>query len=75
MLEKLRNHIADCPFRHKDTPVRVTMSCGVAQFQSTDSIDSVFERADRAMYTAKQAGRNRVCTELDTLPEAPLTVD
>ena len=75
MLEKLRNHIADCPFRHKDTPVRVTMSCGVAQFQSADTIDSVFERADRAMYAAKQGGRNRVCTELEALPEAPLTVD
>ncbi len=71
MLEKLRNHIADCPFRHKDTPVRVTMSCGVAQFQATDTIDSVFERADLAMYAAKQGGRNRVCTELDPMPEAP----
>ena len=75
MLEKLRSHIADCPFRHKDTPVRVTMSCGVAQFRSADTIDSVFERADRAMYAAKQGGRNRVCTELEAVPEAPLTVD
>lgn len=70
MLEKLRNHIADCPFRHKETPVRVTMSGGVAQFQTTDTVDSVFERADRAMYAAKQGGRNQVCTELDPMPEA-----
>ncbi len=75
MVEKLRNHIADCPFRHKDTPVRVTMSCGVAQFQTADTIDSVFDRADRAMYAAKQSGRNRVCTELDPLPEAPASLD
>jgi len=75
MLEKLRLHIAECPFRHKDTPVRVTMSCGVAQFQAADTMDSVFERADRAMYAAKQGGRNRVCTELDALPEAPPAVD
>ncbi|MBK8959496.1 MAG: diguanylate cyclase [Proteobacteria bacterium] len=75
MLEKLRNHIADCPFRHKDTPVRVTMSSGVAQFQASDSVDSVFERADLAMYAAKQGGRNQVCTELDPMPEAPAGKD
>ena len=75
MLEKLRSHIADCPFRHKDTPVRVTMSCGVAQFQAADSVDSVFERADQAMYAAKQGGRNRVCTELDPVPEPPHPLD
>ena len=44
---------------------RVTMSSGVAQFQDTDTIDEVFERADRSMYRAKQKGRNCVCTELD----------
>ena len=69
MLEKLRSHIAECPFRHKDTPVRVTMSCGVSQFQANDTIDNVFERADRAMYLAKQGGRNRVCTESDLSAE------
>ena len=71
MLEKLRSHIADCPFRYKDTPVRVTMSCGVAQFQAADTIEAVFERADSAMYLAKQKGRNCVCTELDPPVEAP----
>ena len=71
MLEKLRSHIADCPFRHKDTPVRVTMSCGVAQFQAADTIDGVFERADSAMYRAKQNGRNCVYTEFDPLVETP----
>ena len=71
MLEKLRRHIEDCPFRHKETPVRVTMSCGVGQFRANDNIDSVFERADRAMYTAKQGGRNQVKTEADLDGNAP----
>jgi diguanylate cyclase len=65
MLEKLRSHIAECPFRYKDTPVRITMSGGVAQFQGSDTIEAVFERADSAMYLAKQHGRNRVCTDRD----------
>jgi len=63
LLEKLRAHIEQCPFRHKDTPVRVTMSCGVAQFRGSDSVEEVFERADQAMYRAKSSGRNRVCSE------------
>lgn len=71
MLEKLRSHIADCPFRYKDTPVCVTMSSGVAQFHGSDTVEDVFERADQAMYRAKEAGRNCVRTELDPVPLTP----
>ncbi len=63
LLEKLRSSIELCPFRHKDTPVRVTMSCGITQFSGNDNLDDVFERADKAMYQAKAAGRNRICIE------------
>lgn len=61
LLDKLRAHIEECPFRHKETPVRVTMSCGVAQFRGADALEDVFERADQAMYRAKAGGRNRLC--------------
>ena len=63
LLDTLREHIELCPFRHKDTPVKVTLSCGVAEFKSGDVLETVFERADRAMYAAKASGRNRVCVE------------
>lgn len=63
LLEKLRSNIEQCPFRHKDTPVRVTMSCGITQFSGNDTLDEVFERADKAMYQAKAAGRNRICID------------
>lgn len=61
--EKLRAVIAASQFRFKDTPVPVTMSCGVATFRGEDTIDDVFERADRALYCAKNQGRNRYCIE------------
>jgi diguanylate cyclase len=65
LLEKLRAHIEHCPFRHRDTPVRVTISAGVAQVAASDTLDSVFERADAALYRAKGAGRNQVVSEFD----------
>lgn len=61
LIEKIRLHIENCPFRHKDTPVSVTFSAGVAGFAPDDDFAAAFERADRAMYAAKQRGRNQTC--------------
>jgi diguanylate cyclase len=63
MLDKLRAYIESCNFHYKETPVPVTLSCGIAQFHRGDKIEEVFDRADRAMYLAKQAGRNRCAQE------------
>jgi diguanylate cyclase (GGDEF)-like protein len=37
-----------------------TFSCGIAEYQTGDSADGIYARADQALYQAKQAGRNRV---------------
>jgi diguanylate cyclase (GGDEF)-like protein len=44
----------------KDERVPVTVSIGTACYAANESFDSLLERADRAMYVAKSAGRNRV---------------
>lgn len=64
--EKLRRHIEDCKFHYRDASVPVTVSCGIAEFRNGDSPDSVFERADQALYRAKNSGRNQCRTEADT---------
>lgn len=49
-----------------DTHINLTVSIGIAQFdRSRDANQSAFfERADKALYTAKQTGRNRIiCSE------------
>ena len=68
LLEKLRLYIAGCNFHFQQTPVPVTMSCGVAEFHKDDSIEDVFDRADQAMYLAKRSGRN-LCRSEDQLRE------
>lgn len=63
--EKLRRHIEDCKFHHRSDVVPVTVSCGVAEFREGDTLEGVFERADRALYVAKSGGRNRCQGEQD----------
>lgn len=40
--------------------VRVTVSLGVAELRSNEPFESLLKRADRALYAAKDLGRNRV---------------
>ncbi len=58
--EKLRVAVASTSFHFRGSPVKVTISCGIAEFIDGDTPESVFERADHALYRSKAAGRNRV---------------
>ncbi len=40
--------------------VRVTISVGVAERRGDESIETLLKRADRALYAAKDLGRDRV---------------
>ncbi|MBK1718574.1 GGDEF domain-containing protein [Thiocystis violacea] len=64
--EKLRQLIATSKFRYCSQPVPVTMSCGLAEFVAGETPESVYRRADAALYAAKQAGRN--CCKMDSSP-------
>jgi len=59
VLDKIRAAVAKSPFRFKDSPVSITISFGLAAFVGEDSVEAVFERADKALYKAKNDGRNR----------------
>ncbi len=41
-------------------PFSMTISIGLAQYQDNDTLEALTERADQALYHAKQTGRNRV---------------
>ena len=57
--EKIRVGISGLGFHFKNSPVTVTASCGITAFREGDSIDLAFNRADQALYRAKDEGRNR----------------
>jgi two-component system, cell cycle response regulator len=60
--ERVRRRIEEHTFRLGDRTVRITASVGVATYPSetADSATSLVSEADRALYRAKEAGRNRV---------------
>lgn len=57
--DKLREAVSSTGFHFRGEDVQITISCGIAEFREGDSGESVFERADKALYGAKEAGRNR----------------
>ncbi|MCB1171981.1 MAG: GGDEF domain-containing protein [Leptospiraceae bacterium] len=56
-MEKIRQLIANQDFGRVPT---VTASFGIAQYQSQLNLESLIQEADKALYKAKQSGRNQV---------------
>lgn len=60
LANRIRAALEAAPITIAEEKFRLTISVGVATARSTETVDSLLERADRAMYEAKNAGRNRV---------------
>ncbi|MHC8316803.1 GGDEF domain-containing protein [Pseudomonas sp. LB3P31] len=59
--ERLQREIQRLNFSHDDRDFGITISQGLASLMPEDeSIDSLFARADAAMYEAKRQGKNRI---------------
>jgi diguanylate cyclase (GGDEF)-like protein len=58
--ERIRATVEAAQFTVGDTQLAVTVSVGCATSASVDTPESIFERADQALYQAKHNGRNRV---------------
>ncbi|ORU91646.1 MAG: diguanylate cyclase [Cycloclasticus sp. symbiont of Bathymodiolus heckerae] len=64
-LNEFRKSIESCKFGSKGKRIVITMSVGCALFGEGDTPESVYERGDRALYKAKQTGRNKCLSERD----------
>ncbi len=62
-LNEIRTKLESLPFKFKQQPVTITASFGLTQFQPEDTIEDVFERADKHLYTAKNNGRNQIVSD------------
>ena len=62
-LERLRSRIENYQFKYNNTPIKVTVSIGVnANKENIETASEFLDCADKALYYAKQHGRNQVIT-------------
>ena len=61
--EKIRRKIEALRSPYQDRTIRTTISLGVTAFKAKEEAGAIIERADRALYLAKQLGRNQVFRE------------
>ncbi len=59
--ENLRKIIAETPFFHDGDTINLTVSIGVTECKpDTASVEELLKLADKALYSAKNEGRNRI---------------
>jgi len=60
LAEKIRKKINNNSAKFHDKIINITVSLGVAVLKDEDTLDSLFNKADEALYASKQNGRNQV---------------
>ena len=61
LAERIRSCIENSTCHCSGAELRITLSIGVSVLRDDDTPESLFARADQALYQAKRSGRNRVC--------------
>ena len=56
--QRIRENVAACQIDTGGSKAGVTISLGISEYETGCQLDQLFRQADRAMYAAKEAGRN-----------------
>lgn len=59
VMDNIRARFADLKFPETGSS-RITLSCGLTEYRQGMSANDFFKKADKAMYAAKQAGKNSI---------------
>jgi diguanylate cyclase (GGDEF)-like protein len=62
-LHRLRTLTNEYPWSQHAQGMTVTFSAGIASTMQSEKFDSLFQKADSALYLAKAMGRDRICIE------------
>lgn len=60
VLSRIRRNLTKKFFLNENKRILITFSAGVAQLQPGESQESIFKRADEALYRAKKSGKNQI---------------
>jgi len=60
LAERLRNAVQDLSITHDDDEFNFTVSIGLSRYCEGESLESIMKRADKALFEAKETGRNKV---------------
>lgn len=66
LAERLRSEVARDMFNVHGQDLPISVSAGVCSVAQADSIDSMLKQADMQLYSAKEAGRNRIAPRVRT---------
>jgi diguanylate cyclase (GGDEF)-like protein len=61
--ERLRQAVAEIALQTDHGVLQFTISIGVSTYVKTSRLEQIIGAADRALYAAKESGRNRVCVD------------
>jgi len=63
LADRLRHRVSELAVEHEGKAIALTVSIGVAEWRDgEDSLEPAMDRGDKALYLAKENGRNRVET-------------
>lgn len=64
--ERIRKRVAECKVTAGNSELSITISTGVACFNhQNNNLEKMLQSADKALYKAKDLGRNKVCSYTD----------
>lgn len=64
--QRIRQNIIEKPFKLGHREIHITVSIGVVEGSNLGDFDSTIRKADEALYQAKESGRNRIVTHVET---------